>query len=69
MPKNIIVILNTDEGRALVRRKCRAAKVKIATFEQLVDAELDQQGKQRKRRLWEEFDRLLDEDSEQDADR
>lgn len=68
MPKNIIVILNTEEGRALVRRKCRTAKVRISTFEQLVDAELDQQGKQRKRGLWEEFDRVLDEDVEQDAD-
>jgi hypothetical protein len=69
MPKNIIVILNTEEGRSLVRRKCRTAKVRISSFEQLVDAELDQQGKQRKRGLWEEFDRILDEDVESDAAR
>ncbi len=67
MPKNIIVVLNTEEGRALARRKCRAIGLRIATFEQLVEAELDQQGKQRKRGLWEEFDRILDEDAEQEA--
>lgn len=67
MPKNVIVLLNTDEGRALVRRKCRAARLRIATFEQLLEAELDQQGKKRKRGLWEEFDRVLDEDAEEQA--
>lgn len=65
MPRNIVVLLNGDDGRALVRRKCRSIGIRIATFERLVEAELDQQGKLRKRGLWEEFDEILDEDSDE----
>jgi hypothetical protein len=61
MPRNVVVLLNTDEGRRLVRSKCRAAGIKIATFERLVDAELDRQGMMRRAGLWDEFDGILDE--------
>ena len=67
MPRNIVVLLNSEEGRALVRSKCRAAGIKISTLEQLIDAELDQQGKIRKRGLWEEIDRILDDAAEGDG--
>lgn len=67
MAKNVVVLLNSEDGRSLVRRKCRAAKLKISTFELLVDAELDQQGKQRKAGIWDEFDRILDEEYEEDG--
>lgn len=60
MPRNIVVLLNSEEGRALVKQKCRAAGIKIGTLEELIEAELDQQGKMRKAGLWEEFDRILD---------
>lgn len=63
MPRNIVVLLNSEEGRALVRKKCRAAQVPISLLEELIEAELDQQGKKRKAGLWEEFDRILDEAS------
>jgi hypothetical protein len=65
VPRNVVVLLNTEEGRSLARRKCRTISLRIATFEQLIEAELDQQGKQRKAGLWEEFDQILDEEVEE----
>lgn len=64
MPRNVVVLLNSDEGRRLVRSKCRAASIKLPTFERLVDAELDRQGMMRRAGLWEEFDEILDEAAE-----
>lgn len=60
MATNAVTVLNSDEGRALVRKKCRAAKIPISVLEELIDAELDQQGKKRKAGLWDEIDRILD---------
>lgn len=40
------------------------AGVKIGVLEELIEAELDQQGKRRKRGLWDEFDRILDDAAE-----
>jgi hypothetical protein len=57
----VVVLLNTEEGRSLVKRKCRAAGIKLGLLEELIEAELDQQGKKRKAGLWEEFDRILEE--------
>jgi hypothetical protein len=67
MPRNIVVVLNTEEGRSLVRRKCRGIGLKISTFEQLIEAELDQQGKKRKAGLWDELDMILDEEVDQET--
>ena len=61
MAQNVVVLLQSDEGRSLVRKKCRAAGVRMSTVEELIEAELDQQGKMRKAGLWEEFDRIFDE--------
>ncbi len=66
MPRNVVVLLNNEEGRRLVRAKCRAALIKIATFEELVDAELDKQGMKRRAGLWEEFDEILDRAADED---
>jgi hypothetical protein len=61
MPANVVVILDPqNEGRKLVRQLCRQHKVKIAEFEELVQAEVEQTGKLRKRGLWEQFDDILD---------
>ena len=60
MATNAVTVLNSDEGRALVRKKCRAAKMPISVLEELIEAELDQQGKKRKAGLWDEIDRILD---------
>lgn len=61
MPRNVVVLLSTEDGRDLVKRICTEAGIRVSTFEQLVTAELDQQGKQRKAGLWEDFDQILDE--------
>lgn len=60
MPGNTVVLLETDEGRQLVRKKCEDAGISMAAFEALVNAELDQQGKMRKAGLWDDFDRIFD---------
>jgi hypothetical protein len=65
MPRNVVVLLNSDEGRRLVRSKCRSASIKLPTFERLVEAELDRQGMMRRAGLWEEFDEILDEAAEE----
>ncbi len=65
MPRNVVVLLNSEEGRSLVRAKCRSAGIKIATFERLVEAELERQGMMRRAGLWEEFDEILDEAAEE----
>lgn len=67
MPGNVVVLLKSEDGRALVRQKCRAAGIKIAVFEELISAELDQQGKKRKAGLWEEFDAILDAESQDEV--
>ena len=64
MPRNVVVLLNSEDGRKLVRSKCRSAGIKIATFESLVEAELDRQGMMRRRGLWDQFDEILDEAAE-----
>lgn len=60
MPRNIVVLLKSEEGRSLVKKKCRAAGMRISLIEDLIEAELNQQGKMRKAGLWGEFDRIFD---------
>ncbi len=60
MPGNTVVLLETDEGRQLVRKKCEDAGISMAVFEALVNAEVEQRGKLRKAGLWDEFDRVFD---------
>ncbi|MCX8098784.1 MAG: hypothetical protein N3F11_07255 [Casimicrobiaceae bacterium] len=61
MSSNAVTLLNSQEGRALVLKKCREANVPVEVLEELIEAELDQQGKKRKAGLWDEIDRILDE--------
>lgn len=67
MPRNVVVLLNKDESRRLVRIKCKAAGIKIGIFEELVEAELDKQGMKRRAGLWEEFDEILDRAADEEA--
>ena len=60
MPKSLVVLLNTEDGRSLVKKTCRAEGLTLSTLEQLIAAEADQQGKQKKIGLWEEFDEIFD---------
>ena len=68
MPRNIVVLLKSEEGRSLVKKKCRAAGMPISLIEDLIEAELHQQGKMRKAGLWEEFDRILDTSAPEEPD-
>lgn len=61
MPRNVVVVLDPDgEGRKLVKQLCRTHRIRLAEFEELVQAEVEQTGKLRKRGLWEQFDDILD---------
>ena len=67
MTMNVVVLMRSEKGRALVREKCKAADLDITVLERLIEAELDQVGKLRKRGLWEDFDEIfadLDEDED-----
>ena len=55
-----VVLLITDEGRALVKRKCKAAGLSLSIVEDLIAAEIAQQGKMCRAGLWDEFDHVLD---------
>lgn len=60
MSRNVVVILDQKEGRALVKRLCRKYGVRIAEFEELVSVQMEQVGKQRRKGLWQQFDDILD---------
>lgn len=67
MPRNIVVLLKSEEGRSLVKKKCRENGIRLSVLEDLIEAELDQQGKMRKAGLWEEFDRIFDDAAPEDS--
>lgn len=68
MPKSHVVLLRSKEGRQLVRSKCAQARLEISVLEQLIAAEIDQQGKLRKHGIREVFDEIFAEiDDEADC--
>jgi hypothetical protein len=61
MPKNVVTLLHPDgNGRASAKRLCRKHGLRYAEFEELVEAEVQQTGKLRKRGLSDQFDDILD---------
>lgn len=60
MPRNVVVLLDNAEGRAMVRETCRSNRLMFAEFQELVQAEVEQTGKQRRAGLWDSFDDILD---------
>jgi len=60
MARNVVVLLNSEQGRNMVAQKCKQLDLPLHVLEQLIEAELDQQGKRRKRGLYEEFDEIFD---------
>ena len=60
MTQNVVVLLDNPEGRTLVREECLENKVIFQEFVELVQAEVDQTGKQKKKGLWDAFDDILD---------
>ena len=66
MATNVVVLLQSENGRRLVRRKCAEAGLEIAVLERLIDAELDHVGKLRKRGITGDFDEIFAELDEED---
>jgi hypothetical protein len=60
MSRNVVVLLNSEDGRALVRKRCKQARIPVRILEELITCEIEQQGKMRKAGLWDEFDRVFD---------
>ena len=60
MPRNVVVLLDNRGGRAMVKAACKEGGLLFAEFQELVQAEIEQTGKQRKRGLWDDFDDILD---------
>jgi hypothetical protein len=57
---NGIPLFGQGDARDALKRKCREAKIPIKLLEDLVEAEIEQIGKLRKRGLRDRFDHLLD---------
>lgn len=60
MTQNVVVLLDNPEGRSLVREECLENNIIYQEFVDLVQAEVDQTGKQKKKGLWDQFDDILD---------
>lgn len=60
MSHNHIVLLNNPESREMVKQLCAKHGFIFEVFEELIQAEINQIGKQRRRGLLQEFDDLLD---------
>lgn len=60
MPRAAVVLLADDEGRGIVRRHCRSARLPIGDLERLLDELMRSSGMQRRRALYAVFDEVLE---------
>ena len=60
MSSNIIVLLDNQTGRKMVKDACKANSLDYSEFENLLNVEVEQAGKQRRIGLWNAFDTILD---------
>ena len=60
MPRNVVVLLDNQEGQRLIKSACREHGVLFPEFQELVQAEVEQTGKQRRAGMWDSFDDILD---------
>jgi len=60
MPRNVVALLDNSDSRAMIEESCKANGMYFAEFEELVEAEVKQTGKQRRAGLWDDFDDILD---------
>ncbi len=60
MPRNVVVLLDNADGRAMIKQACKKNGLLFAELEELVLAEVEQTGKQRRAGLWDSFDDILD---------
>jgi len=66
MVKALLAVLEQEEGRAIVRRLCRESNIDVDVLEELVEEEMNQIGKMKKKGMWDKFDDILDRIKEQD---
>ena len=59
MSENMVVLLRSETGRRMVREKCDFMGLDAEVLQRLIEAELKQVGKQRKRGLRAEFDEIF----------
>ena len=59
MAENVVVLLQSDNGRMLVRERCKAAGLDVDVLQRLIDAELDQSGKLKKYGINSDFDHIF----------
>lgn len=67
MPKDIVVLLNTPDGRKLVQARCKEFGIPAHAFERLIEAEIAQQGKQRRAGIGDDFDTIFRELIDEEA--
>lgn len=60
MPRNVVVLLDNVEGRAMIKDSCKTNGLLFSEFVELVQAEVEQTGKLRRAGLWDSFDDILD---------
>lgn len=60
MPRNVVVLLDNTDGRTMIKEACKVNALLFAEFQELVQAEVEQTGKQRRAGLWDSFDDILD---------
>lgn len=59
MATNVVVLLQSETGRRLVRERCKAAGLDITVLERLIHTEFDHSGKLRKRGINANFDEIF----------
>ena len=60
MRRNVVVLFDNPDSRAMIKDVCKSNSMHFAEFEDLVHAEAEQTGKQHKKGLWDAFDDILD---------
>ena len=60
MSNSHVVLLRSEAGRKLIRSKCLEMGLDPVVLEQLIEVEIDQQGKLRKRGITEAFSEIFD---------
>lgn len=60
MPRNVVVLLDNSDGRAMIKDACKRHGLLFPEFEEIVQAEIEQIGKKRRAGLWDSFDDILD---------
>lgn len=60
MSKNVVILLDNPESKKMIQGICKENDLVFDVFEELVQAEAEQVGKQRKTGLSDSFDDILD---------